>query len=784
MTHQCKHCESPVAEGTEFCCAGCKAAYELVQSLGLGNYYEQRVLDAALQPLVPNDQHVEMSQFVRQLPDGGQVLHVMVRGLHCASCVRLIESVLMRQEGMRSARLNMSTQRMEIIWNGDEKQADDYASLVARLGYHVMPFDPKTLHTQERAELRFLLICLAIAGFASGNMMLLSVALWTTTSEVMGQAMRDLMHWSAALIAIPTTFYAGQPFFISAWNVLRRGHTNMDVPIAVALILTNVTSLYETWQHGEYTYFDSIVMLLFFLLIGRYLDKRARGKARSAAQDLLLLMSGSATVLDAERIRVIPASEVTAGMRILVAVGEKIPADGVVCKGVSEIDTSLITGETLPRTVQEGQQVFAGTLNLSHSLEVQATGAQQDSLLSEIVALMEKAEQGQATYVRVADRVAAYYTPVVHILAVVAFAWWMWGVDATWQQAMMVCVTVLIITCPCALALAVPVVQVVASSRLMRQGILMKSGDALERLTPIDTIVFDKTGTLTRGELELLHVERDEQEAMQLAASLAMHSRHPLSRAMVRAYHGVLLDVPQVEEVAGKGLQAQWRGGVVRLGSRSWCGNAVEATVVEADAKGFSPEVWLSVDGKTPTCFLFEDAPRSDAVATISRLKRMGMRVVLLSGDRADVVAHVAHELAIEEAHAQMSPVDKAQWLQEAKDAGCHVMMVGDGLNDAPALATAHVSMSPSTAIDISQNAADIVFQGERLRPVLEVLDVARRSTMLVKQNFIISLLYNVVAIPSAMMGQVTPLAAAIAMSSSSLVVIVNALRLAIIPKR
>lgn len=783
MLNKCKHCESVVAVGVDFCCAGCLAAYALVCDLGLQDYYQQRILDAQAQPLIPSDQKVEMGHFVQARSDGTWMLHVMVRGLHCASCVRLIETVLLRQDGVIHARLNMSTQRMEIVWKGDKEQSDNYVSLVARLGYGVMPYDPKLLQNQERAELKFLLVCLAIAGFASGNMMLLSVALWTTSAEVMGQAMRDLMHWSAALIAIPTTFYAGQPFFRSAWAALRRGHTNMDVPIAVALVLTNLTSLYETWRHGEYTYFDSVVMLLFFLLIGRYLDKRARGKARSAAQDLLLLMSGSATVKEMDRIRVIPASEVCEGMCLLVAVGEKIPADGVIMQGASEMDTSLITGETLPRMFGVGDAVFAGTINLSHALEVRVTSKQSDSLLSEIVALMEKAEQGQARYVRLADRVAAYYTPVVHVLAIIAFCWWFLVASASWQYALMVCVTVLIITCPCALALAVPVVQVVASGRLMKRGVLMKSGDALERLAVIDTVVFDKTGTLTKGELGLLDAHLYSEEVLQLAASLAVHSKHPLSRAMRRAYYGVFLSC-NVSEVSGNGLESIVNGKNVRLGKRAWCSDLMGSDYVVHDHGTDVPELCLCIEGQMLAAFYFQDVVRDDAALVVGQLQARGVRCVMLSGDRQEVVQAVAMQLNIQEFKAVCSPLDKVQWLEKAALHGAKVLMVGDGLNDAPALASAYVSMSPSTAMDISQNAADIVFQGNKLLPVFECYEVANLSNKLVKQNFVVSLLYNIVAIPSAMMGHVTPLVAAIAMSSSSLVVILNALRLALSKRR
>ncbi len=774
---RCLHCNGMAAEGKEFCCLGCHRAHELIHRLGLGRYYEQREIAEDEAMLVPVEQVVEVSRYITPYvvsgKEVGHVLHVVVRGLHCASCVRLIESALLKQKGVIHARLNMTTQRLEIRWQGDVAMAQDYVHLITAMGYQVMPFDPQQMHSKEQDELKFLLICLAVAGFASGNMMLLSVALWTTSTEVMGQAMRDLMHWSAALIAIPTMVYAGQPFFASAWDALKRGRTNMDVPISLALVLTNITSLYETMRHGEYTYFDSVVMLLFFLLIGRYLDKRARGKARAAAQDLLMLMAGTAVVVEGLRHRVMPVGDVMAGMKLAVAVGEKIPVDGVVLEGESELDTSLITGETLPRAVRVGEPVFAGMVNVVRPLVMEAKVAQQDSLISEIVSLMEKAEQGQAHFVRLADKVARYYTPVVHLLGLAAFLGWWLGAGMAWQQALMIAVTVLIITCPCALALAVPVVQVLASGRLMRGGILLKSGDALERLHQVDTVVFDKTGTLTTGALQPVGLGQMRAQDLQLAASMAVKSRHPLSRALAKAYLGELLPL-DVEEIAGKGLQTLLNGQLVKLGSRSWCGISEE---VHEESRHL-PEIWLCIQDKNPVRIAFEDTPREDMAQVVMALKAMGMKVLLLSGDRLPVVLALAEKAGIEDARAEVSPIEKTNVLEGLKVQGHHCLMVGDGLNDAPALATALVSMSPSTAMDISQNAADIVFQGNMLSPILEVLRVAKKSDRLVKENFVLSFAYNVVAVPLAVMGLVTPIVAAIAMSSSSLIVILNALRL------
>lgn len=725
---------------------------------------------ATAQNSIQNDaQNDDYQSLVKDNEKGQHSLSLLVGGVHCAMCIQKIESCLVQQPKVSEARLNFSTGRLNIVWNGATEQANDFVSNVRSLGYTVSPYNPDAEKNSMENENRFLLMCIGVSGFAMGNIMLLSVGLWTTTVETMGFATRELLHAISGLIAIPAVIFAGRPFFNSALAVLRKGQTNMDVPISLGLILACAMSVFETIRGAEHTYFDSAVMLMFFLLIGRYMDFRARKSARSAASDLIQSLSGFATILEDGKPRRILIRDLREGMQILVSTGESFPADSVIETGESTIDTSLITGETLPRAVQVGDVVYAGTINQSAPLTLRVSKAAEDSLLADVVRLMEKAEQGQAKYVRLADRVSKLYTPVVHILALSAFILW-WGfLGAAWQDALMIAVTVLIVTCPCALGLAVPVVQVLASGVLMKRGVLVKSGDALERLAVIDTILFDKTGTLTVGKPQLINDATPEN--LQLAASLATHSKHPLSVALSNAYQGESLTLTDVKEVSGKGLEAQYQGQLVRLGSRSWIG-------VENAAQSNDLEIWLSVGGQSPVPFHFKDQLKQDARETVSRLQNHGLNVTLLSGDRQNVADVIAREVGITSVFAEQTPIDKYNQLEQIKSAGHKVLMVGDGLNDAPVLAAADVSMAPGTAIDMAQNAADIVFMGDKLSPVSYTHQIAKLTQTLVKQNFAISIIYNFIAVPAAFCGIITPMLAALAMSGSSLIVIANSFRL------
>jgi Cu2+-exporting ATPase len=526
-------------------------------------------------------------------------------------------------------------------------------------------------------------------------------------------------------------------------------------------------SLFETINHGEHIYFDSAVMLMFFLLIGRYLDFSARKKARSSATDLLSSLHGFATVIKNNKSTKVLIRDLKEGMIVQVVMGEKFPVDGVIIEGKTTIDTSFITGETVPRDVYTGNDIYAGTINLSTSVLVRVVKAAGDSLLADIVRLMERAGQGQAAYVKIADKAASLYTPVVHSFAIIAFIGWFFIAGLPWQESLMISITVLIITCPCALGLAVPVVQVLATGRLMKLGILVKSGDALERLASIDTILFDKTGTLTLGHPQLEGTYNNED--IKLAASLANYSRHPLSQALLNSYEGELLNVTDVKEYVGEGLEAIYNLKNIKIGSRKWCGD-------QQTADSDRLELWLNVDGQKKV-FYFIDQLKNDSKETIKALNSYKLTSIMLSGDRQSVANNIASKCGIEEIYAEKTPVEKFEILEKFKQKGHKVLMVGDGLNDAPVLSGADVSMAPGTAVDMAQNAADIIFMGTLLSPVKEAYRVAHKTQNLVKQNFMLAVLYNIIAVPLALFGLVTPLIAALAMSGSSLLVITNSFR-------
>lgn len=778
-TTPCLHCGEPVTSNTaaeRFCGTGCRAAYDMIKGMGLESYYRHRLLDPnqpAPKPENPDGpvSHFDFESYTQSDENGISTLHLMVEGLQCAACVWLIETVLRKQPGVTYARLNMTTRRLVLKWNREQTDATVLIQAVSHLGYRLAPYDPKLISAASSEHEKKLLRALVVAGFATGNVMLFSVSVWAGQGADMAPLTRDMMHWLSALIALPAIAYAARPFFTSALSALKARRTNMDVPISLAIILTSTMSLVETIRMGEHVYFDSAITLVFFLLIGRYLDSRARARARATGENLMGLRARAVTIIRDDGTReIVPPEKLKPAMHILVAAGERIAADALVVSGESDIDTQFISGESLPERAVPGTKVFAGTLNLSAPLNVQVTATGEDTLLGEIVRLMETAEDARARYVALAERIARFYSPVVHILAAGAFlGWWIMGAMA-WQDAMMVAIAVLIITCPCALGLAVPIVQVIAGGQFLAHGMLMKSGTALERLASADVCVFDKTGTLTQGQPQWVNRGDLSEDDIRLAGSLAAVSKHPLSRALVQEIKDVI-PADGVQEIPGSGLKLMTADGAVRLGRRAWC------TVAEAPETD-QAELWLSQPHKPPVRFAFSDLIRSDAAEIVAALKHRGLDVMLLSGDRTRAVEAAARAAGIEDWHANLKPADKVAVLQDLADQGHRVMMIGDGLNDAPALAAAHVSISPSSAADVSQTVADVIFQGKKLAPVIKALNLAKRAERLIKQNFALSFAYNALTIPLALAGLVTPLIAAIAMSTSSIVVISNSLRL------
>ncbi|MDG4875299.1 cation-translocating P-type ATPase [Mesorhizobium sp. WSM4935] len=716
---------------------------------------------------VPSSEEVKLAS--RSLGGGIHQTDLSVPTIHCGACIQSIEAALDSLENVESARVNLSTKRVSILWHGDA--VPPFFAVLGRLGYQAHLFD-REIDEKDRT-LSELIRAVAVAGFAAGNIMLLSVSVWSGADG----ATRDLFHWLSALIAIPALAFAGGIYFRSAANALRHGRMNMDVPIVVGVSLAYAMSLYETINHGEHAYFDASVSLLFFLLIGRTLDHVMRERARTAVNGLSRLASRGSLVLgDDGKREYLPLAELMPGMRLLIAAGERIPVDGDIVSGNSDLDCSIVSGESAPKAVGAGAHVQAGTLNLTGPLTMQATAAAKDSFLAEMVRLMEAAESGRSRYRRIADRVSGLYAPVVHLAAFVTFLGWM-AASGDWHQALTIAIAVLIITCPCALGLAVPIVQVVAARRLFEAGIMVKDGSAMERLAAIDTAVFDKTGTLTLGRPKLMNASSIDPTVLAIAADMATHSHHPFSRAI--APYAAYVGQPSVESVSehpGFGIEAITGGNTWRLGRRGWAGWKA-STGGEGKLGGYGGTV-LSKNGNIVACFAFEDALRQDAKATIRELKNAGASVDMLSGDTAKACGEVAKSLGIDSFVPALLPSGKVEWIETLTRAGHKVLMVGDGLNDTPALRAAYVSMAPATAADIGRQAADFVFLRESLLGVPLAMDVSRKAGRLIRENIGIAIVYNAFAVPIAVLGYVTPLIAAIAMSASSLIVIANAMRL------
>ncbi|MBX9615031.1 MAG: cadmium-translocating P-type ATPase [Caulobacteraceae bacterium] len=709
----------------------------------------------------------DMSAFLRRRDDGRAGLDLLVTGARCAGCISKIEREMSRLPGVETARLNLSTGRLSLGLANAAVDPGVIIRTLVGLGYTATPFDPGAALQQRDREGRELILALAVAGFGAMNAMMFSVPIWAGLfDQELGPATRTMMMWMSGAVGAPCAIFAGMTFFKSAWRSLRAGRANMDVPISVGVILTLLISFSETFLNGPDAYFDAAVSLLFLLLIGRWLDHKLRASARSAAGDLLALQATSVSLLDASgRERSVPLSEVRPGDILRVRPGDRIPVDATLEAGEALLDNSLLTGESVPERVAAGALCRAGAVNTAGLLTLRARAASEDSSLAAIARLIEAGAQSRSRYVRLADRAATLYVPLVHSAALATFAGgWALGLDP--REALIRAVALLIVTCPCALGLAVPAVQIVASARLFRTGVLVKSGAALERLAEVDHVVFDKTGVLTEGRPALIQTSRS---VVAMAAPLARASNHPMSRAVARAAG----DGPiarDVVEHTGLGVEGVIEGRRARLGRAAFVG--------VTNARPVETELWFGFEDGPKVRLRFSDTPRPDAARAVAALRARGLTVEILSGDQAGVVEAVAQTVGITQWRAGLLPGDKAEAVDRLAAAGRKVLMVGDGLNDAAALARAHAAIAPGSAIEASQNAADLVLTQDALMAVVEAIDVARSARSRALENFGFATLYNLVAAPAAMFGLVNPFVAALAMSGSSLVVTLNALRL------
>ncbi len=685
--------------------------------------------------------------------------------VHCAVCISSIEKTLNAMDGVKEARVNLTLRRATI----DTTRPMDvqvFIQALDQIGYPAYELDASLLGQSAMEQTaRRLLTRLAVSGFAMMNVMLLSVAVWSGAQGIT----RDMFHWISALIAVPATLYAAYPFFANAWGALRGRVLNMDVPISLAILLALGTSIYETSLSGEHAYFDAAISLTFFLLAGRYLDHRTRSIARSAAQELSALEVTKAVIRQDGQDITVPVSQVQVGDTVILRPGARMPLDGVVIQGQSEIDRSILTGETRPEFVTNGSELRAGEVNLTGPLELRATAVGQDTSLAKISQLVAIAESGRSKYTSIADKAAQLYAPGVHILSALSFlGWYLYSQDL--RMSLNIAAAVLIITCPCALGLAVPAVTTAVSGRLFKKGLLIKSATAIERLAQVDTVVFDKTGTLTDGDLTLIDLPPATAEQLQISHTLARSSAHPLAQALAGALaaQGVAeIQLDQIHEHPGYGVSAFYQGQQVRMGRAEWIG----ATPRDHTA------TWVQI-GDDILEFAFADQMRGGAADLITDLQQAGIDVQILSGDGLAPVSRVAAALGVTKYHAHRTPETKAAHIAQLQAQGRHVLMIGDGLNDTAALTSAHVSISPATALDAARVASDVVFLGQRLDSLIGVIALSKTAQRRIRENFQLASLYNVLAVPVAIAGFATPLIAALAMSLSSITVTLNALRM------
>ncbi|MFA6970291.1 MAG: heavy metal translocating P-type ATPase [Gallionella sp.] len=799
----CFHCGLPIPDDAhyqsqlegnlrDFCCFACQSVCEAIYDAGLQGYYQRTPEGVLLAPPPTPPRDIEMydldevqQDFVNRLGEMRDT-HLLVEGIHCAACVWLIERGMMRTPGVLSASVNLAGKRLHVRWDNSQVKLSFLIQQLSKIGYSGVPYDPDVAEGSLKRINRAMLFRLFFAAFAMMNLNLIAIALYSGADR--GQFV-NFFHWMAFALATPALLYSGYPFYKGAWSGLRNASLTMDLPIAIGLSVTYAFSLYVTITGGAQVYFDTVTNLTFVILIGRYLEGMFRHQAVSATNRLMDLQPRVATVLcdGAEKITSVRAVRV--GDQVLVKPGGNIPMDGLVLEGNSSVDESMLSGESMHVKKHAGDRVAAGTLNGSGALVVEVQASSQDSTLSKIIRLVEEAQSSKAPIQRLSDSIVPWFVLATLILASVTFYLW----SDNFEFALMAATSVLIITCPCALGMATPMSIAVASGLGAKHGILVKNGVVLETMSKVTHFVFDKTGTLTEGRMRVEQViavpGQDETALLALAAGVERYSEHSVAEAVVIAAEARELPfrnltVQGFHATAGAGVEADVAGQRVLLGTAEWLvRNQIAPEVslmqtldeLEAQAKTC---VHLALDGRHVAVLVLADTLRADAQGLINTLRAAGIGMTLLSGDRRAVAEAIARQLGGMEVIAEVLPQDKDRVIQQLQERGECVAMVGDGVNDAPALIRADVGIALGSGTDVSVESADIVLMHNELDKVRLATLLSRRTLRTIKQNIGLSFVYNSIMVPLAMMGHVTPLLAAITMPLSSLLVIGNAARI------
>lgn len=801
----CFHCGLPVPENTHFhatienterrfCCLGCESVCKIIYDSGLQGFYQRTPEGQLLAPppdlprdIALYDIDEVQAEFVADL---GQIrhIHLLVEGIHCAACVWLIERSLHAMPGIIDVKVNLANRRTHIRWDNTQIKLSQIITRMGEIGYAAVPFDPESAEGSIRKQNRAMLLRMAFAGFAMMNMMWIAIALFSGANQ---DEFRNLFHWVGFTLATPTLFYSGWPFLKGAVTGLKNKHLTMDLPIAIGACITYIYSTHIT-INGSVTgevYFDTVVNFIFIILVGRFFEAKSKRHALAATQRLLDLQPRVATVIREGEQKIVPVRSIKEDETVLIRGGDKSPVDGIIIDGESAFDEAMLSGESLPVRKQSGSSVSAGTINLESAIHVRVTGTLANTTLGRIISLVEEAQASKAPIQCVADQIVPWFVAVTLLLATITFFIW-YGDNI--DKAILAATSVMIITCPCAFGLSTPMSISVASGLGATYGILVKNGAVLEHLSGINHFVFDKTGTLTQGKIRLRLIATsnfDENELLNLAAQAEQLSEHNIARAIVQAAKDRGLPI-QSNTIAnfrnqpGRGISASVNGRQLYLGTLNWLqqnnieqNDMLNKKTMELENQGIS-SVQAALDGRHIGLLAVSDTLRPDAKALIQNLRESGIKLTLLSGDRKNVAETIATELGGMQVIAEVLPQQKDEVIRQLQQAGERVAMIGDGINDAPALIRADVGIAIGSGTDVSMESADIILLSNELDKIRLAMRLSRRTLKTIRQNITISIIYNIIMVPLAMMAVVSPLVAAISMPISSIAVIANAARI------
>ena len=796
----CFHCGLPVPKNSSYivkidgqeqsmCCPGCQAVAKAIVDGGLTSFYQHRTetsptaraaLPDVLDQLTLYDKPELQRTFVSTDDKNIKQASLILEGIVCAACVWLNERHISALPGVVEFRVNYSTHRARVRWDDSQIKLSDILQAISAIGYLAHPFDAGRQEAVYKKERSAALKRLAVAGLGAIQVMMLAVALYAGDYSGMDTGLENFMRWVSMFIATPVVFYSARSFFSSAWRDLKVRQLGMDVPVSLAISLAYAASCWATVTQSGHVYFDSVTMFTFFLLAGRFLEMGARQKAGQAAEELVKLLPAMAVRITDDGDETVAVTELMIGDKVRVKPGDSIPADGVIIEGRSSIDESLLTGESHPLAKSINENVIGGTVNIESPLIIEVKKLGEDTVLASIQRLLDRAQTEKPSIAKTADRVAAYFVGFLLVFVAMVAAWW-WQHDP--EQAFWISISLLVVTCPCALSLATPAAMTAATGSLTRLGVLTTRGHALETLAKVTHIVFDKTGTLTEGHLALESMTVlsaiDEQQSLNIAAALEIGSEHPVAKVFLqRASSPNEIAAEKIQAIPGQGVSGIINGAHYRLGCAAYVDDVFEYSELSSNKPKHATEIFLANEKEVLAVFFLSDELRQQAAESIQALKSLGKKVWLVSGDNEAAVSHIAEQVGIENTRHSMKPEDKLAVIRELQDQNEIVAMIGDGVNDAPVLAAAQVSIAMGGGTQLAQASADMVLLSEHLPHLVDGIKMAKRSVGIVKQNLAWALVYNALALPLASMGYIAPWMAAIGMSASSLVVVLNALRL------